>query len=172
MQSYTKEKYLVRKTECEDTIVHYIISIKARVLQIKSYVRHLPHNFSDTLPHYGLVVRARISDVTRRRTKGWGAVNSISISLSLSLSLFPSPDRRARIMRHTRIGATWGDRLLWRTYCTPAAGIVPGIQWPGPVSAKHPRLSLLARNRPSDGSPLSHLHLDLQACVSRQVFQP
>jgi len=67
----------------------------------------------------------------------------------LHLFLSPSfrPSRERGIMRHTRIGATWGDRLLWRAYCTPATGIVSGIQWPGPVSAKHPRLSLLVSTK-------------------------
>jgi len=76
------------------------------------------------------------SDVTRCRNDGWDEsphLPPLSLFLSLSLSLPLSLCSWSEgIMRNTR-SAIRGDRLLWRAYCFPLAGIVSEIQWSGPV---------------------------------------
>lgn len=106
---------------------------------------------------------AALKSLTSLVAEPMDGVRQIPISLSLS--------RPKSTLCGIRIGTIWGDRLLWRAYCSPAAGIVSGIQWSGPVSATHPRpLLLVSRIVPPAHPYLTSIRIS-QACVSCQVLR-
>lgn len=106
---------------------------------------HLPYNFSDTLrQHERARAYAKVSDVILSRgTNEYSMVEPLifppppSFSRSLSFSLdayYAGPTHRSAIR---------GDRLLWRTYCSPAAGYCAGAHNGPRTCLGHASMSLI-----------------------------